>query len=77
VYHVVMRRIQLHLEEALDEALAREAARRHQSKAQLMRDYLWRQIDLSGTVEDSLDELAGISDAPVVAGETIDDVVYG
>jgi len=72
-----MRRIQLHLEEELDEALAREAARRHQSKAQLVREYLWRQIDLTGTVSDSLDELVGISDAEPVEGESIDDVVYG
>ena len=72
-----MRRIQLHLEEELDEALAREAARRQQSKAQLMREYLWRQIDLTGAVSDSLDELVGISDAEPVEGESIDDVVYG
>ncbi len=72
-----MRRIQLHVEEELDEALAREAARRHQSKAQLMREYLWRQIDLTGTVGDSLDDLVGLSDAEPVEGESIDDVVYG
>ena len=72
-----MRRIQLHLEDELDEALAREAARRGQPKARLIREYLWRELDADGVVTDSLDELVGLSDAPAVEGETIDDVVYG
>jgi hypothetical protein len=72
-----MRRIQLHLEEELDDALAREAARRGQPKAQLVREYLWLQVDLSGTVRDSLDDLVGLSDGEPLDGETIDDVVYG
>jgi Ribbon-helix-helix protein, copG family len=72
-----MRRIQLHLDEELDDALAREAARRGQAKAHLIREYLWREIDRHGVVEDSLDELIGLSDAAPVDGETIDDVVYG
>jgi hypothetical protein len=72
-----MRRIQLHIEEELDDALAREAARRGEPKAKLMREYLWRQIDVSGLVSDTLDELIGISDGEPLDGETIDDVVYG
>jgi hypothetical protein len=72
-----MRRIQLHLDEALDDALAREAARRGQPKALLIREFLWREIDRRGVVDDSLDDLIGLSDAAPVDGETIDDVVYG
>jgi hypothetical protein len=73
-----MRRIQLHLDEELDEALAREASRRREPKAKLIRDYLWGHVDASGgDAGDPLDELVGLSDGPPLDdGEAIDDVVY-
>ncbi|HEY7044168.1 MAG TPA: CopG family transcriptional regulator [Nocardioidaceae bacterium] len=72
-----MRRIQLHLDEELDDALAREAARRGQPKALVIREYLWREVDRRGVVKDSLDELIGLSGTKPREGESIDDVVYG
>ena len=44
VYNVRMRRIQIHLDESLDDAAEAEAARRGQSKAALIRLALAREL---------------------------------
>ena len=70
-----MRRVQIHLEEAVDDALAAEAARRGISKAQLIRDMLDQVMpDTGHGTPDPLDALVGAVD---VDPADIDDVVYG
>jgi Ribbon-helix-helix protein, copG family len=68
-----MRRLQIYIDEELDEALAVEAARTRTSKAALIREYVADRLGAGGKRE-QLDELAGISDAE--PGD-IDEVVYG
>lgn len=68
-----MRRIQIHIEEELDEALAGEAARLGLSKAALIRAYVGERL-LPSTQRDPLDALVGSLDAEPA---DIDDVVYG
>jgi hypothetical protein len=72
-----MRRIELYLDEALDDALAREAAPRGQTKAVLIRECLWREFGPRVVATDALDELVGLSDAPPRRGDSTDDVIYG
>jgi hypothetical protein len=73
-----VRRIQIHLDDALDEAAATEAARRGVSKAALIRDCLRRAgIGMGQPADgaDPWDALAGwLDDEPV---DDIDAVLYG
>lgn len=68
-----MRRIQVHLDEAMDDGLATEARRRGMSKAALIRLLLSRQTGVA--VADPLDALIGSGDGE--AADDIDAVVYG
>lgn len=68
-----MRRIQLHLDEALDQALAEEARRRGVAKAALVRELL-RQ-GFPAHTEDPVDRVVGKGDGGPV--EDIDAVLYG
>ena len=69
-----MRRIQLYIDEELDDAAEREAARRGMTKSALICRSL--RIEL-GPVQsaDDLDELIGLSDADPT--DSIDALVYG
>ncbi|MGQ0825016.1 MAG: CopG family transcriptional regulator [Actinomycetota bacterium] len=70
-----MRRLQISIDEDLDEALAVEAARRHASKAALIREYVRERLgDGSARARDLMGELVG--DLDDTAGD-IDGVVYG
>ena len=70
-----MRRIQLYIEEELDERLGTQAAKAGVSKASLIREAVaqrYGEFDIGE--EDSLDSLIGSLD---VAPAPVDDVVYG
>ena len=69
-----VKRLQIYIDEALDEALAVEAARRKTSKAALIRGFVAAGIELPRERKDPLDELVGLYDQHSGA---VDDVVYG
>lgn len=75
MYAPGMRRIQIYLEEELDEALKVESAGSGRSKAELIRECVAvRYQPLRPVSEDPLDALVGKFD--VEPGD-VDDVVYG
>lgn len=75
VYTPGMRRIQIYLEEDLDEALKVESAGSGRSKAELIRECVAARYQALRTVsEDPLDALVGKFD---VEPAEVDDVVYG
>lgn len=74
MYTFVMRRIQIYIEEQLDERLGTEAARAGVSKAALIREAVARRYGDSARLADPLDPLVGSLD---VEPGTVDDVVYG
>jgi metal-responsive CopG/Arc/MetJ family transcriptional regulator len=69
-----MKRLQIYIEEELDEALAARAMREGTSRAALIRRYVADQLRGSERKEDSLDALVGALDADPSG---VDDVVYG
>lgn len=71
-----VRRLQIYIEEELDDQLALEAARSGTSKAALVRAAVGARYRCDRRRRDSLDEIVGISDYSP-QGESIDDVVYG
>lgn len=72
----VMRRIQIHIDEALDAAVGAEAARRGVSKAAVIRAGIAREVGATAPPpEDPWDAMIGwLDDDPV---DDIDDVLYG
>jgi hypothetical protein len=72
----VMRRIQIHIDEALDAAVAAEAARRGVSKAALIRSCIARAVrPAAPSPDDPWEAMTGwLDDSPV---DDIDDVIYG
>lgn len=71
-----MRRIQIYIEEELDDALRAEAARSGRSKAALIRDCVSARFSSRKTIEhDPLTALVGAVDAE--PADDIDDVIYG
>jgi len=68
-----MRRIQLYMDEQLDDQLETEAARIGTSKAALIREAVASFFGQAGP-SDPVDDLIGAFDGP--AGEAIDDVIY-
>ena len=66
-----VKRLQIYIEEELDEALGLQAVRERTSKAALIRRFVAER--LGGAKPDPLDELLGASDAEPGA---VDDVVY-
>ena len=68
-----MRRLQISIDEELDEALAVEAARRRISRAALIRDLVRRELGPSGETDPFAELVGDIDDE---AGD-IDEVVYG
>lgn len=73
VYGAVMRRIQIHLDEAMDDELATEARRCGMSKAALIRLLLSQRRQVTDV--DPIDALIGEGDGE--AADDIDAVVYG
>jgi predicted transcriptional regulator len=73
-----MRRIQIHLHEDLDEALAEQARDRRISKAALIREYLEQHVTLRrrGTRDVSAG-LVGVYEGAPDESASIDDVVSG
>lgn len=71
-----MRRIQIHIDESLDAAVAAEAARRGVSKAALIRSCIAREVRPAGSppLDAWADMIGWLNDDPV---DDIDDVVYG
>lgn len=73
MYTLAMRRLQIYIEDDMDELLAVEAQREGTSKAALIRSAVREQY-AAYTTDDPLDEWVGTVDAE--SGD-IDDVVYG
>ncbi len=71
MYHAWMKRLQISIEEDLDEALSVEAARQKTSKAAIIRR-LVRDL-LGGATADPMRELIGAFEAEV---DDIDEVIY-
>lgn len=74
VYTSLMRRIQIYIDERLDEQLGSEAARAGVSKAALIREAVALRYADSARLADPLDGLVGSLD---VEPGKVDDVVYG
>ena len=74
MYTPHMKRLQISIEEELDEALAIEAARRKTSKAALIRQFVREQLGGRASARDPMAALIG--DIDDEAGD-IDEVVYG
>lgn len=74
MHDVPVKRLQISIEEELDDALAVEAARRGTSKAALIREFVRRSLGWVRVDEDPMAPLVGDIDAE--AGD-IDKVVYG
>ena len=72
MYTAPMKRLQIYIEEELDEALAVEAAKKRTSKAALIREFVADRLVNKG--RDPLDDLVGSCDFEPA---DIDDVVYG
>ena len=75
VYAPEMRRVQIYLDEWMDDALAFDALKQKTTKAALIRRYLAEHIQ-PATGPDPLDEIIGSIDLDL-GGESIDDVLYG
>jgi hypothetical protein len=69
-----VKRLQIYIEEELDDALASRARRTHTSKAALIRDAVRRSIGEPETPTDPFSDWIGGSDAEPAA---VDEVVYG
>ncbi len=73
-----MRRIQLYLDEAVDDALAIEASQRGVPKAVLIREYLGRHVrPATPQVDDPSTRLIGVYEGGQDESASVDDVVYG
>ena len=76
MYTTSMRRIQLYMDESLDDALTAEAAHRGVSRSSLVRDAVRVALaDVIGGTSDPIDGLIGWLD--IDPDEDIDSVVYG
>lgn len=73
MYTSAVKRLQIYIDEAVDEELARRAAAEGTSKAALIRAYVADRVDTSGDARDSLDGLVGRYDADP---GPIDELVY-
>jgi hypothetical protein len=72
-----MRRIQIYIEEDLDDALARDAARRRISKAAVIRERLAPAMGDRSSTDRAGREIVGWIQDPLPDAGSIDDVVYG
>lgn len=77
VYTPIMRRIQIHIDEDVDDALTVEAARLGRSKASLIREFIARGLPHgSAPVDPGTAFIAAYAGSPDDS-ESVDDVVYG
>ena len=74
MYTPNMKRLQIYIEEELDDLLAVRARRGHTSKAALIREAVRRSIGEPEPTSDPFRDWIGGSDAPSVP---VDEVVYG
>lgn len=74
LYTTTMKRLQIYIDEAVDEELARRAVREGTSKAALIRAYVAERLGGDRATRDPLDALVGRYD---VEPGPIDDLVYG
>lgn len=74
LYNARMKRLQIYIEEAVDEELTRRAVREGTSKAALIRAYVAERLGGERTGRDPLDALVGRYDAEP---GPIDELVYG
>ncbi len=75
VYTVLMRRIQLYIDDDLDDALSAEAARLGTSRSAVVRDTMRRSLSTSvDSLRDAVDEMIGWID--VEPDDDIDSVIY-
>lgn len=73
-----MKRLQIMIEQELDDALARQAAEEGVSKAALIRRYVGERLrPLPPLEDDPLWELVGIDKGRPDDSTSVDDVVYG
>ncbi len=72
-----MRRIQIYLDEALDDHLEAQAARRGLSKAALIRTAVGRDFSPPVATNEGWEALAGCFEVGPLPEGGIDDVVYG
>jgi hypothetical protein len=70
----IVRRINIYIDEELDDRVEREAKRRNMSNAALIRESHVARLG-PGDLDDPLDQLVGMSDA--APAEDIDSVIYG
>lgn len=71
-----MKRLQIYIEESVDDRLGIEAARRGVSKAAVVREAVSAYLDEDGGTErDALDDLVGAIDADPI--DDLDEVAYG
>ena len=73
LYTPPMKRLQIYIEEELDDALAAQAIRDHTSKAALIRQFVAERLGSGVTPRDPLDELVGEFDEEP---GSIDELVY-
>lgn len=73
---MAMKRLQIMIDEELDEALEREARREHVSKAALIRRYVRKHLKPAIRGEDPLRGMAGLDEGWPGASTSLDDVVY-
>jgi hypothetical protein len=72
-----MRRVQIYLDEAVDDTLEAEAARRGVSKAALIRGAVGKEFKADEPKKDGWEALLGWLDIGPVDNEDIDEIIYG
>lgn len=70
-----MKRLQIYIEEDVDQALGVEARRQRKSKAALIREYVADRLRAPGP--DPVDAFIGSFDGDPDLSASVDDVVYG
>jgi hypothetical protein len=78
MYAAQMRRLQIMIDEDLDEALARQAQEEGASKAALIRRYVRERVKPVPSIQDDpLWELVGMVEGSPDDSASVDEVVYG
>jgi hypothetical protein len=72
-----VKRLQITIDEDLDQILERMARDEHTSKAALIRRFVRERVAAPPVERNAIWEMVGSVDIEPVPGETIDDVVYG